>query len=97
MENPVIPVPKRRSAGPPLGLMLTSFLLAKGAEEGMSSPPRGQTLLQRDLSTGFSVDCVPLEAFLFWGFVMGSVVRCGFGSLCHMFVPDPGVCEHLGN
>lgn len=36
--GPVIPVPRRWSASPLFGLVVTSFLFAKEAQKGMSSP-----------------------------------------------------------
>lgn len=36
--DPVIPVPRKWSASPLFGLMVTSFLFAKEAHKGMSSP-----------------------------------------------------------
>ena len=38
VRDPVVPVPKRWSASPLFGIMVTSFLFAKEAQKGMSSP-----------------------------------------------------------
>ena len=98
--DPIIPVPRRWSASPLFGLVVTSFLFAKEAQKGMSSPSlEGTKPLAEGMEVPVGSELGSPEGPSVFGFCDGLRGKSGVGSLYHAVSGSyPGVvCEDLEN
>lgn len=96
--DPIIPVPRRWSASPLFGLVVTSFLFAKEAQKGMSSPSlEGTKPLAEGMEVPVGSELGPPEGPSVFGFCDGLRGKSGVGSLYHtrLVAPTPGWCVRI--